>query len=440
MHMPATPETERRAGTDLRGAMRLALCYLAFGHACFIAALAMLAWQPGRWPYVYDPQFIALVHLVTLGWITGSIVGMFYLVGPIALRLPLPATRWDAAAFAAFATGVLGLVASAWRSNHAGMAAAAPLVLLVVAHLGWRVVRGLKPRDISDGVRLHVLLAFVNFLLAGVLGAAMGLDRRWHFWDVSPVAQTWAHAHLAVIGWGLMMVIGLSYRLIPMMLPATMPYHASLARSAWLLQGGALGIVLAHVAAWSWLLPIAGLLVAAGVWAFVVETRALVKQRLPPPAAREQRQQRGRRDRTIWISHAAAISLVIAVVLGLVLTVLPASRAAQALAWIYGVAALIGHLSQIVVGMGGRLFPMLAWFAAMADRGRPPACSVHDLPVEPVVRVICITWLVGVPALAFGLALHVPILVSLACMALIAGVASNAAHLVLMLRRATRSV
>jgi hypothetical protein len=435
MHMPANTGTERRAGTDLHGAMRLALCYLAFGHACFIAALAMLAWQPGRWPYVYDPQFIALVHLVTLGWITGSIIGMFYLVGPIALRLTLPATRWDAAAFAAFATGVLGLVASAWRSNHVGMAAAAPLVLAVVAHLGWRVVRGLKPRDISDGVRLHVLLAFVNFLLAGVLGAVMGFDRRWHFWDVSPVAQTWAHAHLAVIGWGMMMVIGLSYRLIPMMLPATMPYHASLSRSAWLLQGGALGIVLAHVAAWSWLLPIAGLLVAGGVWAFVMETRALVKRRLPPPAARE-REQRERPDRTIWISHAAAISLVIAVVLGLVLTVMPSSRAAQAVAWIYGVAALIGYLAQIVVGMGGRLFPMLAWFAAMAERGRPPACSVHELAVEPVVRVICVAWLAGVPALAFGLALHVPILVSIACIALIIGVASNGAHLVLMLRRA----
>jgi hypothetical protein len=436
MHMPVT-RPPRRAGADLHGAMRLALAYLAFGHACFIAALAMLAWQPGRWPYVYDPQFIALVHLVTLGWITGSIVGMFYLVAPIALRLSLPATRWDAAAFVAFAAGVVGLVASAWRSNHAGMAGAAPLVLVAVAHLGWRVVRGLKPRDISHGVRLHVLLAFTNFLLAGLLGAVMGFDRRWHFWDVSPVAQTWAHAHLAVIGWGMMMVIGLSYRLIPMMLPATMPYHASLSRSAWLLQGSAFGIVLAHVAAWPWLLPIAGLLTAAGVWAFVMETRALVKHRLPPPAARERRDHP---DRTIWISHAAAISLVIAVVLGLVLTVMPSSPAAQAVAWIYGVAALIGYLAQIVIGMGGRLFPMLAWFAAMAERGRPPACSVHDLPVEPVVRAICIAWLAGVPALAFGLALHVPILVAAACLALIAGVACNGAHLVLMLHRANAAV
>lgn len=432
MHMPIVG-SERRAGADLRGAMRLALCYLGFGHACFIAALAILAWHPGRWPYVYDPQFIALVHLVTLGWITGSIVGMFYLVGPIALRLPLPATRWDAAAFLAFCTGVLGLVASAWRSNHAGMAGAAPLVLITVTYLGWRVVRGLKPRDISAGVRLHVLLAFGNFLLAGLLGVAMGLDRRWHFLDVSPVSQTWAHAHLAVIGWGLMMVIGLSYRLIPMMLPATMPYHASLSRSAWLLQGGAIGIVIAQLAAWSWLLPIAGLLVAAGVWAFVMETRALVKRRLPPPAARERLEQP---DRTIWISHAAAISLVIAVLLGLVMTVLPSSGAAQAVAWIYGVAALIGYLAQIVIGMGGRLFPMLAWFAAMADTGRPPACSVHELPVAPIVSVICITWLAGVPALGFGLALHVPILVSLACLALIVGVAANGAHLVMMLRRA----
>jgi hypothetical protein len=38
--------------------------------------------------------------------VTGSIVGMFYLVGPIALRLPLPATRWDLLAYVAFVIGV----------------------------------------------------------------------------------------------------------------------------------------------------------------------------------------------------------------------------------------------------------------------------------------------------------------------------------------------
>jgi hypothetical protein len=423
----------RRAGADLQGSMRLALCYMAFGHACFIAALAMLAWHPGRWPYVYHPQLIAIVHLVTLGWITGSIVGMFYLVGPIALRLPLPATRWDAAACAAFMVGVLGIVASAWRLEYAGMAAAAPCVLAAVARLGWRVMRGLQPGDIAYGVRLHVVLAFANFLLAGGLGAAMGIDRQWHFWPATPVAQTWAHAHLAVIGWGVMMVVGLSYRLIPMMVPAAMPYHASLSRSAWLLQLGTLGIVIGHLGRWFWLLPVAGLVVAAGVRAFVVEIRGIVQHRLPPPATRPPR------DRTIWISHAAAISLVIAVALGLVLTVLPASRVAQALAWIYGVAAIIGYLAQIVIGMGGRLFPMLAWYAAMADRGCPPACYVHELTVEPLVRVICVTWLAGVPALALGLALHVPLLVSAACVALLIGVASNGAHLALMLRRARRA-
>ena len=414
----------------------LPLLYFGFAHLCLAAAFAAVALDPrGLAGFFYHPRMVAVVHLVTLGWISGSIVGMFYLVGPIALRLPLPATRWDAAAFVAFAAGVIGIVSGAWRSNYAAIAAAAPGVLAAVALLAWRVMRGLRSSraasSLAAGVRLHVRLAFANFLAAGLLGAAMGIDRRWHFWDVSPVAQTWAHAHLAVIGWGVMMVIGLSYRLVPMMVPAAMPNHASLSRSAWLLEIGAIGIAIAHLASWPWLLPIAGLTVAGGIRAFVLEVRGIVKRRLPPPAAAHRR-----RDRTVWISHAAAISLVITVVLGLTLTVLPASRAAQAVAWLYGVAALIGYLAQIVIGMGGRLFPMLAWFSAMADRGRPPACSVHDLPVEPLVRVICVTWLAGVPALAFGLALHVPIVVAAACALLVAGVASNGAHLALMLRRA----
>ena len=86
--------------------------------------------------------------------------------------------------------------------------------------------------------------------------------------------------------------------------------------------------------------------------------------------------------------------------------------------------------------MGGRLFPMLAWYVCMAEKGRAPECTPHDLIVDPLVRITCTTWLFGVPALALGLAFGAPWLTSAASLALLVGVAANGVHLVAMLRRA----
>jgi hypothetical protein len=127
---------------------------------------------------------------------------------------------------------------------------------------------------------------------------------------------------------------------------------------------------------------------------------------------------------------------MLAVSIGLLLTLLPSSSLTIPLAWVYGVAGLIGYLSQIVIGMGGRLFPMLAWYVGMAERGRPPACSIHELPVRFLAYAITYAWLFGVPVLAVGLAFHLWPAIAVACGSLFAGVATNAVHLWTMRRRA----
>lgn len=415
----------------LRGSLRLALVYLAFAHVAFAVACVVFAIGAGRWPHPYHPQVVAVLHLVTLGWITGSILGMFYVIAPLALRVPLSASISDAIACVAFMLGVTSMAVTAWTGRYAMLAGAAVLVLAAIARVGARVVIGLQASDVADGIKLHIRLAFANILLAGGLGMLMGLDRQWHVWRVPPMAQTWAHAHLAAIGWGVMLVMGLSYRLLPMMIPAAMPDGPGLKRSAWWLESGLLLIVGGHLFALAWLPPLGAIVIGGGVRAFVGQVRAIAARRLPaPPAARRAV------DPAKRLAHVCSSWLMLSVLLGLVLTLLPESPLKVTLMWMYGVAALIGYLSQIVIGMGGRLFPMLAWFVGMAERGRPPACSIHALPVPALAHTITCAWLAGVPALALGLAFHLSLLIVMACASLFVGVVANAVHLWLMRRRA----
>ena len=128
---------------------------------------------------------------------------------------------------------------------------------LATGAVGWVAVRALRdlPRArLPWGVALHVALAFLDILLAAALGIAIGFSRSRGFLELPPLGIMFAHVHLAGVGWATMMDVGLSYRLIPMMLPAAMPAGA--------------------------------MLIVAGLVSFVRHIRDTLKRRLPSSASR----------------------------------------------------------------------------------------------------------------------------------------------------------
>ena len=64
------------AGSRLIPATGLPLLYFAFAHVCLGLALAALVIRPDLpGGYFHHPRMLAIVHLLTLGWITSSILG-----------------------------------------------------------------------------------------------------------------------------------------------------------------------------------------------------------------------------------------------------------------------------------------------------------------------------------------------------------------------------
>ncbi len=401
----------------------LPLLYFAFAHVCLALAFAALVVSPGLPAgFFHHPRMVALVHLVTLGWITSSILGAFYIVGPLALRMPLPAGPLDRLAFAGYAGGVAGMVSHFWIGEYSGMAWSAGLVIAAVMHVAVRAWKGLAAAPIPWPVKLHVALAFANMLGAGVLGIIVGLNRIYGWFTWSPMSAAFAHAHLAAIGWAVMMVVGLSYRLIPMIVPAAMPTRASMAYSAVLLEAGILVLAVGLVRHPAATLP-GAILILAGFGSFLAHVRDIVKHKLPPPAALP------RPDWATWQTHVAFGWLLLAAITGLVLT-LPVSLAwTMRIGWIYGTAGLLGFLAQIVVGIQGRLLPLHGWYRVLVNEGmQPPRRSAHSLASHRLARWILLAWTFGVPLLAGGLALTLLPLVRLGSAFLLAGVILNAAQ------------
>jgi hypothetical protein len=422
-------ELDAAARRALLPSSAIPLAYFASAHAGLAAALLVLVVRPDvPAGFFFHQRMVALVHLVTLAWLSGSILGAFYIVAPLALRLPMPAGRGDWIAFASFASGVLGMIGHFWIGSYDGMAWAAGLVVAAIAWVATRAFRGLSGSTAPWGVKLHVVLAFANILLAAGFGILMGLDRTRSFLGITPLVSAYAHAHLAAIGWVTMMAVGLSYRLIPMFVPAAMPSGRGLALSAILIELGLAVLFTAIVTRSPWL-PAGAVLITAGLGSFVRQIRAAVRHKMPRPPALPAR------DWSTWQTHTALLWLLIATGLGLWLALGVPGRFSIQVMWIYGVAGLVGFLTQIVVGMQGRLVPLYAWYRAFAaNGGAPPPRGANELPSAAFAKAIFLLWTPAVPALTAGLAFAVEPLIAGSAACLLAGVGASAAYLVYLLR------
>ena len=308
------------------------------------------------------------------------------MIGPLAFRMPLPARPADYAAFAGFAIGVLGMVSHFWMDLPAGMAWAAGLVACTMSYVAIRVLSCLVGAPVPLEARLPVALAFVNVIAAAGLGVVVAVNKVSPILTVSHLHAVFAHAHLAALGWGTMMVVGAGYRILPMILPAAMPRGPWAYAGPVLLEGGVAGLL------WAFFnggrgLALFAMLAVAGIAAFLSRVLWMLRHRRPAPTELR---------RPDWsVAHAiqALFCLAAACGLGLYLAFSERSETTLALALAYGVLGLVGFLSQIVVGVLGTrpsalcvalglLRSRLCGVAAVAPSGAGP------LPSGPRLRTL----------------------------------------------------
>ncbi|MGE3600912.1 MAG: hypothetical protein AB7N70_35800 [Dehalococcoidia bacterium] len=407
----------------------LPVLYFSVAHVALALAFAVVAVDPrGVSGFFYHSQLIGIVHLVTLGWITASILGSLYIVGPVAMRVWIPATRLDYVAFGLVVIGIIGMVAHFWLEQYGGMAWSAIAVGAGVIIVGVHVVRRLYASSLTVAVSAHIVLAFLNVAGAATFGVLIGFDKVYHFLPNFVLATVFAHAHLAAIGWAVMMVVGVAYRLLPMVLPAAMPSGPRLWITAVLLQTGVSGLFLTLLiqSRFTWIFA---MIVTAGVVAFVVQVVWMLRRPRPrPPGLRQP-------DPAVLHAGASLASLTIASALGIWLTVAEPSSATLRVATAYGVFGLVGFLAQMVVGMEGRLLPVFAWYWAYANTGyRGPVRSQYDMPWRGGQLTVFVLWLFGVPALAGGLAFDAVPFVSASAWCLLAATVIDTANVARILR------
>jgi len=312
------------------------------------------------------PRVVAVTHLFTLGWITTSILGALCQLFPVVLGQPLRSTRTAYATLALHVPGILLFVAGLLTAQRFTLLAGAALfgtgLLLFIGNVALTLAR-IPRRDLT-----WWCIAGAGFFLAATVALGVTLAGNLHYGYLggSRLLVLGVHAHIAIAGWVLLVVVGVARHLLPMFLISHgAPLRPAKSAAALLGTGVMLLVVGYHMGdVVGYTLP--ALLIAAGTAAFLVQAALFFRHRKRP-----------RLDAGMRLAAAALVVLAFA----LVLAPFTFTRGfgAPRLATAYGAALVLG-LALFVAGHLYKILPFLVWNHRYGPLiGKRPLPRVADL-------------------------------------------------------------
>jgi len=340
------------------------------------------------------PGLLALVHILTLGWITTTILGAAFQLVPVALQVGLHSERLANALLPVYLAGVATMLVALWRYQVTWLIVGAALLLLAALGYLYLMVRTLARVRRWDVVAAHVAASVAFAATIPILGLLLALNNRTGFLGLAYVATLKTHLLLAVLGYVSLLILGVSYKLVGMF---TLAEDLLPERLAWaefvLTLGGLAGLTLAfYLPALRWLGWLGGLAFLAGVGLFAFILSRLYRQR----------RRRVFDINTPFTQTGTALFFFTLLIGGLALTgwlPQPALSLVEgptfwlAVGWLL----LLGWVGQIIIGQMYKITPFLTWLHRYADLvGREPVPGLDDLYNRRLALVGYGLWNAGV--------------------------------------------
>lgn len=373
--------------SELAPSVDLPVRYFVFGLAALTLFASALPFFAGEvlGQHHYNHHTIAFTHLLVLGWIATVILGATIQLVPVALGVKIYNERLIRWTFGFHAIGVAGMVACFWFWNFRLMLWFGSCITLsfslFVYNIGWTLKRVEK----HDAVSIHIAASLAYLVLTFLAGQYLMHNKVISFSPFNVISAIHAHAHLAALGWFFMMIMGVSYRLIPMFALSSIQSERRIWTSFILFNAGVPGIFFGILLQACWLVGAVIIVsLALGLWAW--EVLAILKARKRPHL-----------DGTLKQALVAMAHIPALVALGLLLSWPSPLSAIKAQAQTgYGMIALLGFVSLFVMAMLYKIIPFLVWYKIYPPLiGRQPVPKLYELYSIPLQRWALALFLAG---------------------------------------------
>lgn len=197
--------------------IRLPMQFIVTGLLLFVVAQGMIltAVDSLATGMIQTPMVLAAAHLLILGFGVMIALGAMYQLIPVALQTELYSTRLGHWQYVIYTIGTVGLWWSFFYFSAVRLvffACITVLGVLLFAYNLWVSMKDVKRTAIS----MTVKSSLVYLCLTVIIGLWMALD------FISPHLGDWhrrllyVHILFGLIGWFTLLIIGISYKLVPM--------------------------------------------------------------------------------------------------------------------------------------------------------------------------------------------------------------------------------
>lgn len=388
--------------------------FYAYAALSFLAATILLFFSDQSFTgHYFQPHILAITHLMALGWATMIIFGASHQLVPVLIESDLYSDKLAYLAFALAGVGIPLLVYGFFGFNlgwpaQLGGSLVLGAVLAFIANIAISISK-------SKRENVHAVFVFTStvwLLLTVSLGLALLFNFTSSVLTRNSLYYISLHAHLGVVGWFLLLVLGVGSRLIPMFLISKYT-NPRLLWVVFLLVNAALItfslLFLFHPGTNLQYIP--AILVAIALLLFAHYNRQAYKQRI-----------RRKVDDQMKVSLlAVALLLVPSIVLLVLLSVLLLTTGERAdLVLLYGFTIFFGWLTAIILGMTFKTLPFIVWnkvYRHRASLGKMP--SPKDLFNHRVYKSMALLYLAGFVLFACGILLPSPVLLKVGSLALL---------------------
>ena len=351
--------------------------------------------------HYFQPIILALVHIGTLGWITMIIFGAMFQLVPVVLEVKLFSELMGEIQFWIFLVGAAGLITGFWNFDT-GIHLTASAIFLAAAMLLFIINITVTMFRVKKWNITGVYLAAALFYLlsTAAAGLLMAINLGHPFIKGNHLQYLKLHADVALIGWVTMIIMGVSYKLIPMF---TLSHGYSMKSAVWafvLVNTGLLGLTtVMHYENLGLLYSGFVCLTAAGIFFFLFQIYLIIKKRI-------------RKKLDIGLKHSIVsfFFMGLTALLGvyLVLNNFKDIFTELRLVLLYGYLVIFGFFSMLTVGQLYKILPFLAWYHKYSSKvGLEKVPLLKDMYSEKSASLefvlMTAALAAGIPGLLFSL-------------------------------------
>lgn len=191
--------------------------FIAGAIAFFVVAVLLLISNPELLTTYYNDKLIAITHIAVLGWASMMAFGALYQLIPVVYETSLYSEKLAKVTFVLFLTSIVLLSYSFWIGSYTNLLFYTSLLMffslllfIINLHLTYRKTN--KPNIQSKFINTGIYWLAATELL----GTLIALNFRYNFFTETHLHYLKIHAHLGLVGWFLLLIMGASSILIPM--------------------------------------------------------------------------------------------------------------------------------------------------------------------------------------------------------------------------------